>query len=139
MAKGRIRTMEKQLLLTFPCENEELYSILDSRRIKLADSTPKIEVYKLLSPVSILGRSCRVKQYQAALVLSEDMDFTRHIDDKYLCAVSGFVLSTEVQRKDGVFERLNFYDLQPVDIELGGTWTFEINKSPEKIKQLLEL
>lgn len=94
MAKGRIRTMEKHLLLTIPCENGELYSILDSRRIKLADCTPKIEVYKLLSPVLILGRSCRVKQYQAALVLCDDMDFTRHNDDKYLCAVSDFALST---------------------------------------------
>ena len=82
------------------------------------------------SPVQNLECSWGVKWYQVALVLCDDMD---------LCAVSGFVLSTEVQRKDGVFERLNFYDLQPVDIELGGTWTFEINKSPEKIKRLLEL
>lgn len=91
------------------------------------------------SPVQNLECSWGVKWYQAALILCDGMDFTRHIDDNYLCAVSGFVLSTEVQRKDGVFKRLNFYNLQPVDIELGGTWTFEINKSPEKIKQLLEL
>lgn len=139
MAKGRIRTMEKHLLVTLLCENGELYSTIDSRRIKLADCTPRIEIYEMSPPVPNLGRSCKVKQYQAALILCDDMDFTRHIDDNYLCAVSGFVLSTEVQRKDGVFKRLNFYNLQPVDIELGGSWTFEINKSPEKIKQLLEL
>lgn len=94
MAKGRIRTMEKHLLVTLLCENGELYSTIDSRRIKLADCTPKIEVYEMSSPVPNLGRSCKVKQYQAALVLREDMDFTRHIDDKYLCAVSDFALST---------------------------------------------
>ena len=120
-------------------KTEKLYSILDSRRIKLADCTPRIEIYEMLSPVQNLECSWGVKWYQVALVLCDDMDLTRRIDDKYLCAVSGFVLSTEVQRKDGVFERLNFYDLQPVDIELGGTWTFEINKSPERIKRLLEL
>ena len=132
-------SVEKHLILTIPCENGELYSTIDSRRIKLADCTPRIEIYEMSSLVPILGCSCKVKQYQAALILCDDMDFTRRIDDKYLCAVSGFVLSTEVQRKDGVFERLNFYDLQPVDIELGGTWTFGINESPEKIKRLLEL
>ena len=38
-------SVEKHLLLTLPCENGELYSILDSRRIKLADCTPRIEVF----------------------------------------------------------------------------------------------
>ncbi len=132
-------SVEKHLLLTIPCENGELYSTIDSRRIKLADCTPRIEIYEMSLPVSILGGSCKVKQYRAALILCDDMDFTRRIDDKYLGAVSSFVLSTEVQRKDGVFERLNFCNLQPVDIELGGTWTFEINEPAEKIKRLLEL
>ena len=54
MAKGRIRTMEKHLLLTLPCENGELYSTIDSRWIKLADCTPKIEVYEMPSLVQNL-------------------------------------------------------------------------------------
>ena len=29
MAKGRIRTMEKHLLVTLPCENGELYRTID--------------------------------------------------------------------------------------------------------------
>lgn len=131
--------MEKHLLLTLPCENGELYSTVDSRRIKLADCTPKIEIYEISSPFPILGRSCEVKRYQAALVLCEDMDFTRRMDEKYLRTVSSFILSTEVQRKDGVFEVLNFSNLRPDGIEIGGTWTFEILESPERIKRLLEL
>lgn len=131
--------MEKHLLLTLPCEKGELYSMVDSRRVKLADCTPKIEIYEISSLVPILGRSCKVKRYQAALVLCEDMDFTRRMDEKYLRTVSNFILSTEVQRKDGVFEVLNFSNLRPDDIEIGGTWTFEILESPERIKRLLEL
>lgn len=131
--------MEKHLLLTLPCENGELYSTVDSRRVKLADCIPKIEIYEISSLVPILGCSCEVKRYQAALVLCEDMDFTRRMDEKYLRTVSNFILSTEVQRKDGVFEALNFSNLRPDDIEIGGTWTFEILESPERIKRLLEL
>ena len=73
MAKGRIRTMEKHLLLTLPCENGELYSTIDSRRIKLADCTPKIEVYEMPSPVQNLECSWGVKWYQVALVLCDDI------------------------------------------------------------------
>ena len=72
-------------------------------------------------------------------MLCEDMDFTRRMDEKYLRTVSNFILSTEVQRKDGVFEVLNFSNLRSDGIEIGGTWTFEILESPERIKRLLEL
>lgn len=131
--------MQKRLLLTLPCENGELYSTTNSRRIKLADCKPEIEIYEVSSNVPILGRSCGVKKYQAALVLCEDMDFTRSVDETFLRTVSGFELTADVQRKDGVFEVLHFSNLLPSDIELGGTWTFEIQASPEQIRKLLAL
>ena len=40
-------SVEKHLLLIIPCENGELYSTIDSRRIKLADCTPRIEIYEM--------------------------------------------------------------------------------------------
>ncbi len=50
-------SVEKHLILTIPCENGELYSTIDSRRIKLADCTPRIEIYEMSSLVPILGCS----------------------------------------------------------------------------------
>ena len=130
--------MQKRLLLTLLCETGELYIITNSRRVKLADCKPAIEIYEVSSAVPILGRSCEVKRY-AALVLCEDMDFTRSVDETFLHTVSGFELSADVQRKDGVFEVVHFPNLLPSDIELGGTWTFEIQASPEQIRKLLAL
>ena len=125
--------MIRKLLRTVPLENGELYGIVGSRRILLANCQPKVEVYEHSTRVTSIGRhSYDVKSNHAVLVLCPDPETTREVNAEFLQTVSQFDLRAEIQREDGVFEVIMFENLYPNEIELGGDWEFELT-DPEKI------
>ena len=128
----------ERLLLTLPCERGELFYISAGRRILLANCMPRIEIYEHTSYVSAIGGK-GVKRYHAALALCGDPELTRPADADFLEKVDCFDLSTDIQRRDGVFEVFHFRNMQLHEISPEGDWTFELNEKQELLRKLLTL
>lgn len=125
------------LIKTIHAESGELYAVIDGRRILLARCRPVVEVYEHTVTVPLLGaKSYGVKNYHSAIALCPDPGTTREVDAEYLRSISRFELTTDIQRSDGVFERIRF-DLTPEEIDLCGTWRFDVDGSPDTINKLL--
>jgi len=132
--------MIKKLLKTLAFEKGELYGIIDSRRILLANCQPKAEIYEHSTRVTSFGRSgYGVKSNHVVLVFCPEPETTREIDAEFLQTVSRFELHAEIQREDGVIEVIRFDNLSPCEIELGGDWEFEVIDPGNLAKKLLTL
>ncbi|MDO4301245.1 MAG: hypothetical protein Q4D26_07645 [Clostridia bacterium] len=129
----------KKLLKTLFLENGELYSIIDNRRTILAHCKPKIEIYEDATNISTIGKGYKVKKKRLSIILCNDLELTREVDENYFHKVIRFELVGDFQRTDGVFERLTFDSLTPMEIDLDGDWSFEIIGESEFIKKLLTL
>lgn len=128
------------LIKTLCAENGELYAVTDGRRIQLAKCRPRLEIYEHTVAVPLLGaKSYGVKSYHSAIALCPDPETTREVDADYLRSISRFELSADIQRSDGIFERIRFDNLIPEEINLCGTWRFEVNGSPDIINKLLSI
>lgn len=109
----------KRLLLTLPCERVKLNGV--------SVGTCELELYEYIEQLPYM-----LKSYHAKVVIDgKCLEWNRNAER--------FELSADIQRKDGVFEVLHFTNLQPVEIELGGKWVFDMQEPPEKIRHLLEL
>jgi hypothetical protein len=128
----------ERLLKTIPCERGELFYRAAGDRRLLARCEPRIQIYEHTTQVNAIG-GYGVKRIHGALVICPEPDLTRQVDEAFFQTVSGFDLSVDIQRKDGVFENFQFDDLSPEEIELGGDWTFSLNERPEMLKRLLRL
>lgn len=132
--------MIKKLIKTLFFERGEMYTVTNGRRILMARCEPKIEIYEHRQNIKAVGmRNYSVKKYHIVVVLCSDLDFTRDIDEKFLRSVSRFEMTADIQRDDGIFEKVFFEGLQPVKIEFDGEWEFEIENQPELIKKFMEL
>jgi hypothetical protein len=130
----------RTLIKTLSSENGEIYAVTDGRRVLLARCKPKIEIYEHSRAIGVLGsRDGRVKTHANAVVICPDPDATREIDADFLRAVSRFELIADIQRGDGVFERIVFDALAPDEIDLGGDWIFELVGSAGIIRKLTAL
>lgn len=127
----------RTLIKTLCAESGELYAVIDGRRILLAKCRPVVEVYEHTVTVPLLGaKSYGVKSYHSAIALCPDPETTRDVAADYFRGVTRFELSADIQRSDGIFERIRF-DLTPEEIDLCGTWRFGVDGSPEIINKLL--
>ncbi len=132
--------MIKRLIKTIYCERGELFCIIGSNRFLLARCEPKLEIYEHSTSIPILGKtSYGVKKFNAVLVLCEEPELTRAVDEEYLKKISRFELTADIQRTDGIFENVSFDNILPVEIYLDGDWTFEINGSSEIVKRMLKM
>lgn len=131
--------MIQRLLKTIHCEQGELYTIIDGRRILLARCRPKLEILQQESQIPAVGRDYKVKKLHAVLALCADMDFTRQVDSGFLQTVTRFELTADIQRTDGIFEALQFDHLMPDELELGGEWEFIVDMQPDEIRRLLTI
>lgn len=66
------------------------------------------------------------------------MELTRTADLELLSKIRGFDMSADVWRKDGLFEKVTLDNLTPCDIDIHGTWTFELD-DPEIARKLLNI
>lgn len=131
--------MIQRLLKTILCEQGELYTITEGRRILLARCRPKLEILQQESSILVAGRDYKVKKLHVVLALCAGLDFTRQVDSGFLQSVTRFELTADVQRMDGIFETLRFDRLMPDELELGGGWSFIVDMQPDEIRRLLTI
>jgi hypothetical protein len=130
----------RRLLKTIQLEDGKLYATIDGSRILLAECKPKIEVYEDRHKIRTIGSvGYSVKKLHITLVLCDNMEFSREVDLELLNRISAFDLSAELQRKDGVFEVLPFYNLLPDELDLDGEWSFEVPKNSDVMNKLLSM
>lgn len=80
-----------------------------------------------------------VKQTYIVLALCEDMELTREVDGDFLRTVTSYDLSADIQRHDGIFERVLFANIMPQEINLDGEWIFDVSRRRELLKKLLSM
>ena len=68
------------------------------------------------------------KKQKVQLSICDNLAPTRPIDIKSLNNVQSFNIQAEHRRTDGVFETMRFYNITPLDINLGGEWVFAVNE-----------
>lgn len=131
--------MIKRLIRTLFLERGELYVITNGRRVLLAHCEPEAHIYECSQNIKSVGmRTYGVKTCHMAIVLCSDMDFTREADEDFLKTVTRFELSSDIQRSDGVFEKITVENLAPDELDLNGKWTFEVIGQQELIRKLIE-
>jgi hypothetical protein len=120
-------------------ERGELYATSDGRRILLATVAPRFEIYEHSTHVPISGRAYGygVKTRHFTVTICPCEQTTRKVDTDFLKRVRQYDLSVDVQREDGIFERLHIGNLYPQEIDLYGDWVFA-SEDYKLTKKLLE-
>ena len=127
------------LIKTLQAESGELYAVRDGRRTLLATSAPRVEIYEHARKIPVLGKTnYPVKSHIFSLVVCPGEDTTRKVDEDFLRSIARFDLTADIQREDGIFERIYFEGMIPREINLPGDWVFESDDS-KLIKKLLAL
>lgn len=126
------------LLKTIELEEGKLYSTINNRRCLLADTVPVLEVYENEYTVPIMGKGRQFKRLFYSLVLCKESEFTREVDIEYLKNVTAFDLTAKIQRSDGVFEKVEFRNLEPEDIQSDDEWVFNVEIT-YRMKKLFDI
>ncbi len=130
----------RRLIRTLECEGGKLYVTARGSRILLAQCKPKIEIVEDLQNIPILGKTgYSVRKRHFSIVLCKEPCTTRNIDADFLRSVTGFDLSVDIQRRDGVYENVIINNIIPTDIDLDGDWTFDVPEQPDLTGKLLEM
>ena len=116
-------------------ENGELYCTIGGSRTLMARCRPEFDIIEQSDTLRLMG-GCRVRSMYLTIILCDDMEETRDIDIKLLNTVSGFDLSADIQHSDGIYEKVILRNIVPTDIDLYGSWEFELN-DPETARKLL--
>lgn len=127
----------KRLVKTLIGANGRLYNVQNGNRTLLAQCVPKIEIYEEIAYIPALGSGTKVIKRHISLVLCGELELTQKVDAEFFRTVTGFDLSADFQRTDGVFETLFFDALIPEELDLDGEWTFWLRDNPEVLKRLL--
>lgn len=127
----------KRLVKTLIGANGRFYVVRNWSRMLLAQYVPKIEIYEESEPIQIMGTNGMIKKRRASLVLCGEAELTREVNMEFFRMVTGFDLSADFQRTDGVFETLFFDALIQEEIDLDGDWTFWMRDDPDVLKRLL--
>jgi len=129
--------MIKTLVKTLKAENSELFVIKGSQRLLLASCQVKLHVYEFSQKVTAIGTNgYQLKVNTSVVVECSDLETTRNVDADFLKDVSRFEVVTNIQRSDGVFERITFDNLHPFEIDLHGDWEFEVIEQYDLVKKL---
>jgi hypothetical protein len=133
--------MRKSLVKTLYFENGELHAVINGNRTLLANCKPIIEIYEEAYRISTIGSGgYGYKKNRITIALCNEMEFTRNdIGVELLRRISSFDLFADVQRKDGIFENLAFYNIIPDELIDGGTWSFEVPQDSEIARKLLSI
>lgn len=132
--------MVQRLVKTITCENGNLYSVIDGRRILLATCSPRIEITEQSANVKSIGvHGFNVKKNYITLVLCNTPGLTKELDMDFWNKVTGFGIEADIQRTDGIFEKMYFDNAVPKEINLDGDWVFEVAEQPGLTKKLLKI
>ena len=114
-----------------------MFVIKGEQRLLLASCQAKLCFYELSQKVAVLGRTdCQLKVSTTLVVECSNLETTRSIDAEFLNGASRYELRTNIQRSDGVFERITFDSLHPFEIDLHGDWEFEVIGQHDLVKKL---
>lgn len=123
--------MRTTLIKSLTLDNPKLYVTVNGERRLFAECTAVIELYENRQTIAMLGAHNGVKKTYYAKLICSDMDYMRDFDDDSLRSVSCFLMSSEVQRKDGVFEKLNIDNISLLEFEPDDDWVFELRLTTE--------
>lgn len=130
----------RRLLKTLYLENGELYATIGDNRALLANCETKVEIYEDIHNIKSIGvKGYNAKTRHITLVLCNDMVFTREVNIDLLNKITEFNLLADIQRQDGIFERLTFDNLIPDELDLDGEWSFEVSPYSDITKKLLSI
>lgn len=130
----------KRLLKTLHLENGELYATISNNRVLFANCKLKIEIYENVHNIRAVGiNGYKVRKRNITIVLCNKMEFSRNVDIELFNKITRFELLADIQRKDGIFERLIFDDLIPNDLDLDGEWSFEVSQCSDIVNRLLDI
>ncbi len=132
--------MVERLIKTITCEKGNLYSVAGGRRILLAACRPRIEITERSVNIKSVGvHGFNVKKNYITLIFCGTPELKRELDMDFWNNVPGFSIEADIQRTDGVFERMYFDAVVPQEIDLDGDWVFEITGQPGIARKLLAL
>ncbi len=132
--------MVQRLVKTIMCEKGDLYSTANGRCILLARCRPRIEITEQSVNIKSIGvHGFNVKKNYITLILCGTPELTRELDMDFWNTVTSFGIEADIQRTDGVFERMYFDNAVPQEIDLDGEWVFEVTGQPGFTKKLLSI
>jgi hypothetical protein len=129
----------RRLLNTLYLENGELHVTIGNRRVLLAICKAKIELYEDVHYIKSLGKNRYKADAHSIQVVCSGAEFTREVDIDLLKDITEFSLLADIQRKDGIFEFLEFDNIYPVEINIDGEWRFEISPTSPILRILLNV
>lgn len=130
----------ERLIKTVELKNCELYGTVGESRYLLAKCKAEIEIYEESRNIPTLGkRGCNIRKRHFSIILCEDPGAGLNVDIEFLKNVGCFDLVGNVLRKDGIYERMIFNNIDPVDIDLDGDWRFDVPENTGITKKLLNM
>ena len=81
-----------------------------------------------------MGRSRAVKKIKYSLVLCDELELTRNVEEEYLKYIEAFDLKGQVQRQDGIFESVNLNNLIPTERWSDDMWEFSFEGIPDVLR-----
>ena len=81
-----------------------------------------------------MGRNRAFKKIRYSLVLCDELEFTRSVEEEHLKLVEAFDLKGQVQRPDGIFETVNLNNLIPTERWSADMWEFSFEGAPDVLK-----
>lgn len=118
-------------------EEAELYVTIDNNRVILARCEAKLELCEESENIKVLNsRSCKVKKRKFAIILCDDMEYTRDITIDTLRKIKDYGLKFDLQKENGIFESFYIDRLVPKEIDIDGEWVFDVDDIPNEVKEI---
>lgn len=78
---------------------------------------PGVGIYEEEVSISSIGSRKNAKRLYYSIVLCDEPLYARIVDEDYLYSVSRFTLVADKQRKDGIFERITFDNIELANVD----------------------
>ncbi|WP_138159779.1 hypothetical protein [Peptoniphilus catoniae] len=113
--------MKKTLIKSLSADEGKLYIVRDGNRDFEIINNIEINLYEEKEYINRLGsKNTTVITNNISLVLTEPLDNIAKVDD---C----FSLEVDLKRNDGIYERVYFNNLIPLNIYPNERWEFEVD------------
>ena len=107
------------LIKTLTADNGQIYTVSSGQRTLLANCPVTVEVYELSQNIPALGVvGYKLKIHYNAEVHCNTIETTRSVDADFLKNITRFEIIADIQRQDGIFERLTFDSLKLISFDL---------------------
>lgn len=80
-----------------------------------------------------------MKKCHFTLAIGREIETTRPLSEDLFESITGYQMSAKYWRSDGIFERMHFDNMQPVEIDLDGEWKFTLQETKQMRHKLLNM